>query len=53
MGTLMGHNNMPCGRPTPGQPIGDPEVGRPYSVFGGFSYYWVMINDIIFLTLSP
>jgi hypothetical protein len=38
-GQLRGHNDTPCGRPTPSWPIGRPGVVRPQGVFGGFSYY--------------
>jgi hypothetical protein len=36
-GLLRGHNDTPCGRPTPGRPIRRPGVGRLYGVFGVFS----------------
>ena len=42
-GLLRGHNDTPCGWPTPGQPIGRLEVGRPQGVFFGFSYYKLII----------
>jgi hypothetical protein len=32
-GSLKGHNSMPCGQPTPGQPIGRPGVGHLQGVF--------------------
>jgi hypothetical protein len=38
-GQLQGHNNMPFGQATPGQPIGRPAVGRSQGVFSGLSYY--------------
>jgi hypothetical protein len=28
-GSLRGHNDAACGRPTPGRPVGHPGVGRP------------------------
>jgi hypothetical protein len=40
---LRGHNDTPFGQPTPGRPIGRPGVGRPLGVFGGFSYYQLVI----------
>jgi hypothetical protein len=38
-GALWGLNDTPCGRPTPGRPIGRPRVGLPQVVFGVFSCY--------------
>jgi hypothetical protein len=38
-GLLRGHEDTPCGRPTPGRPRGHLGVGRPQGVFGVFSYY--------------
>jgi hypothetical protein len=38
-GLLRGHNDKPCGRPTPGWAIGRPGVGHPYGVFGVFINY--------------
>jgi hypothetical protein len=38
-GQLWSHNDTPCGRLTPGRPIGRPGIGYPQGVFGGFSYY--------------
>jgi hypothetical protein len=35
-GQLWGHNDMPCGRPTPSRPIGCPGSGRPQGVVGVF-----------------
>jgi len=35
---VMGHNDTPFGRPTPGRPIGRPEVGCSQNVIGVFSY---------------
>jgi hypothetical protein len=34
-----GHNDMPFGWPTPGQPVAHPGVGHPQGIFGIFSYY--------------
>jgi hypothetical protein len=42
-GQLRGHNHMPFGQPTPSRPIGRPEVGRLSGVFGGFSYYQLIV----------
>jgi hypothetical protein len=33
---LRGHIDTPFGRPTPGRPIGRPEVGHPQAVFWCF-----------------
>jgi hypothetical protein len=46
---LRGHNDMPFRRPTPGQAIGRPGVGRPQVVFGVFSYYQlvILISNIV------
>jgi hypothetical protein len=44
----MGHNDMPLGQPTPGQPIGRPGVGHPQRVFGVFSYYQL---EMLFLNM--
>jgi hypothetical protein len=38
-GLLWGHNDTPCGRPTPRWPICHPGYGRPSGVLGVFSYY--------------
>jgi hypothetical protein len=42
-GQLRGHNDTPCGRPNPVRPIGRPRVGHPQGIFGGFSYYSLVI----------
>jgi hypothetical protein len=47
---LWGHNDTPCGRLAPGRLIGQPGVGRPQGVFGGFSYYQLVM---IFLNIVP
>jgi hypothetical protein len=44
-GLLRGHNDTPCGRLTPGRPI-----GRPQGVFGVISNLLVIV--FLFLTLS-
>jgi hypothetical protein len=49
-GQLRGHNNTPIGRPTPGRPIGRPGVGCPMGVFGGFSYYQLVM---LFFNIVP
>jgi hypothetical protein len=36
---------MPCGRPTPGRPVGRPGVSHPQGVFGGFSYYESVLSS--------
>jgi hypothetical protein len=38
-GQLRGHNDTPCGRPTPSRPISHPVVGRPQGVIGGCETY--------------
>jgi hypothetical protein len=43
MGQLRTHNDMPFGQSAPGRPVGRPGVGRPQGVFGGFSYYQLVI----------
>jgi hypothetical protein len=43
-GLLRGHNDAPFEWPTPGRPIGRPGVGHPQGVFGGFSYYQLVIR---------
>jgi hypothetical protein len=35
-GPLRGHNNMPCGLPAPGRPIGHPGFGRPQGIISVF-----------------
>jgi hypothetical protein len=36
-GQLRGHNDMPFGRPTPGQPVGRPRADPPFrSVFSHY-----------------
>jgi hypothetical protein len=42
-GQLRGYNDTPLGQSTPGRPIGHPGVGRPSGVFGGLSYYQLVI----------
>jgi hypothetical protein len=42
-GQFKRHNDTPFRWPTPGWPIGRPVVGRPQGVFGGLSYYWLII----------
>jgi hypothetical protein len=37
--SLWGHNDMPCGWPAPGRPIGRQGSGRPQGVIGVFNYY--------------
>jgi hypothetical protein len=49
-GQLWGHNDTPCRRPTPGWPISRPGVGHPQGVFGGFSYYQLVI---VFFNIVP
>jgi hypothetical protein len=39
---LWGHNDTPCGQPVPGRPIS--LSGCPLGVFGGFSYYQLIIS---------
>jgi hypothetical protein len=36
MRSLWGHNDMLCGRPAPGRPIGRPGSGHPSGVIGAF-----------------
>jgi hypothetical protein len=38
-GQLRGHNDTPCGRPTPSRPIGRPGLAAHRALFGGFSNY--------------
>jgi hypothetical protein len=38
-GPLRVQNDTTCGRPTPNRPSGRPGVGRPWGVFGVFSFY--------------
>jgi hypothetical protein len=49
-GQLRGHDDTPFGRPTLGRPIGRPVVGRPNGVFGGLSYYQLVI---LFFNIVP
>jgi hypothetical protein len=46
---LRSHNNAPCEWPTPILPIGRLGVVRSQIVFGGFSYYQliILISDIV------
>jgi hypothetical protein len=48
--SLWGHNDTPCGRPSPGRPIRRPGSVCPQGVMGGFSYYYLvmLISNIIF-----
>jgi hypothetical protein len=39
LGQFRGPNDTNFWHPTPGRPMGRPEVGRPQGVFGGLSYY--------------
>jgi hypothetical protein len=43
MGQLRGYNDTTCGRPDIGRPVGRPGVGRPQGIFGGLSYYKLLI----------
>jgi hypothetical protein len=49
-GQLRGHNDMPCRWPTPSRPSGRLGVGRPQELFGGLSYYQLVIT---FLNMVP
>jgi hypothetical protein len=42
-GSLWGHNDMTCGQPAPGQPIGCPRSGHPQGIIGVFSNYYLVI----------
>jgi hypothetical protein len=42
-GQLSGHNDTPFGRPTPSRPIGHLGIGHPQGIFGGLSYYLLVI----------
>jgi hypothetical protein len=52
-GQLSGHNDTPFGRPTPGRPIDPQGVGHPQGVFGGLSYYLLVIKLILFFKIAP
>jgi hypothetical protein len=53
-GPSRGRNDTPCGRPTPGRPIGCPGVGCPYGEFGILSYckLVLLIFDIVRLIVE-
>jgi hypothetical protein len=53
--SLWGHNDMPCGWPASGRPIGHPGSGSSQGVFGGLSYYQLLMlsSNIIFQHCSP
>jgi hypothetical protein len=50
--SLWGHNNTPCGRPALGRPIGRSGSGRPQGVFGGLSYYQLVMLISIYYSLT-
>jgi hypothetical protein len=49
-GQLRGHNDTPFGRPTHNRPFYRPCNCRPKGIFGGFSYYLLVI---VFFNIVP
>ena len=52
---LRGHNDTLFGQPAPSWPNGHPGVGHPQGVFGGFSYYqlvMLLLNMVCLIVAS-